>query len=89
MTIMTTITLTVTVSGGGDDDVGRVGGGDDGDDFDLDVDDKSVSRASYVFRLMLLARFLHRPIIHILLPSFFMKFTWLYRVLLDSSLSSG
>ena len=36
--------------------------------------DKSLSRAANAFRLMLLVRLLHRPIIHVLLPSLCDKF---------------
>ena len=44
--------------------------------------DKSLFSTASVFCLMFLARFLHRPMIHILLPSFFIRFIWLYRVFL-------
>ena len=42
--------------------------------------DKSLSSTAKVFRLMLLARFLHRPMIHILLPLFCIDFVWLQPV---------
>ena len=42
--------------------------------------DNSLSSAVNILRLMLLARYLHRPMIHILLPSFCIRFIWLYRV---------
>ena len=45
---------------------------------------KSLSSAANVFRLMLLAIFLHRPAIHILLPSLSVRFIWLYRVFATS-----
>ena len=42
--------------------------------------DRSLSSGANIFHLMLLSRFLHRPIILILLSPFFLRFKWLYQL---------